>query len=188
MTGALRIATELDFPGQISSHVLERGGLVILTTPNRVLSLFYHVLTAASYPPVRDINPHIPQYISQAPWYVDTGRPTLKHQRPQEEKQKKYNTIAEWYIRGETGKAAKKYRKGACENCGAMTHSKKDCMERPRKTGAKFTSKDIKPDEVIQPELDLSYDGKRDRWNGYNPDWHQEVSSLEYLMWCWYSE
>ena len=153
-----------------------------------MLSLFYHILIAASHPSVRDINPHIPQYISQAPWYVDTGRPTLKHQRPQEEKQKKYNSIAEWYIRGETGKAAKKYRKGACENCGAMTHSKKDCMERPRKTGAKFTSKDIKPDEVIQPELDLSYDGKRDRWNGYNPDWHQEVSTLEYPMWCWYSD
>jgi pre-mRNA-processing factor SLU7 len=37
---------------------------------------------------------------------------------------------------------------GACENCGAMTHKKKDCMERPRKLGAKFTGKNIARDEV----------------------------------------
>lgn len=68
-----------------------------------------------------------------------------------------------------------KYRKGACENCGAMTHSKRDCMERPRKIGAKFTGAKIAPDEFVQPELSRDYDGKRDRWAGYDPSQHKMV-------------
>lgn len=41
--------------------------------------------------------------------------------------------------------------------------------------GAKFTGKDLCPDEHLQPEFSFSYDAKRDRWNGYNPDDHQAV-------------
>ena len=47
--------------------------------------------------------------------------------------------------------------------------------QRPRKVGAKFSNKDICPDERVQPDLSFSYDAKRDRWNGYNPDDHQHV-------------
>ncbi|KAJ6500145.1 Pre-mRNA splicing Prp18-interacting factor-domain-containing protein [Mycena vitilis] len=119
----------------------------------------------------RPINPHIPQYISQAPWYLDTGAPSLNHQRRPDEEKK---TDA-WYDRGvKAGPAAKKYRKGACENCGAMTHKKADCLERPRRRGAKFTNKDIQADEVIQ-EVASGYDAKRDRWNGYDVAEHKRV-------------
>nr|XP_013809078.1 PREDICTED: pre-mRNA-splicing factor SLU7-like [Apteryx mantelli mantelli] len=125
----------------------------------------------------KDINPHIPQYISSVPWYIDPSkRPTLKHQRPQPEKQKQYSSSGDWYKRGVQEHAvATKYRKGACENCGALTHKKKDCMERPRKVGAKYTGMNIAPDEHVQPQLMFDYDGKRDRWNGYNPEEHMKI-------------
>lgn len=122
----------------------------------------------------RDINPHIPQYISSVPWYYNSFGPTLKHQRPQEdEKKKQLAKVGDWFQRGvNLDSLTTKYRKGACENCGALTHKKKDCMERPRKVLAKYSGSEIAPDEFIQPELKLDFDGKRDRWNGYNPSEH----------------
>ncbi|KAI0241688.1 mRNA splicing protein, partial [Massospora cicadina] len=118
-----------------------------------------------------EINPHIPQYISKAPWYLNNGGPGLKHQRPQKEER---TGGFEWTYKGVVGPAATKYRKGACENCGALSHKTKDCVERPRKKGAKFTGKDIKPDETIQ-EIELDFDSKRDRWNGYDPKEHDKL-------------
>ena len=46
-------------------------------------------------------------------------------------------------------KVATKFRKGACTNCGAITHKKIDCLEKPRKIGAKWTGRDFAPDEHI---------------------------------------
>ena len=115
----------------------------------------------------RDINPHMPQYITIAPWYLNQQQPSLSHQKFFQKVEK--SDMNSWYARGQRGYQATKYRKGACDNCGALTHSQKDCCERPRKLGAKYSNKDIMPDEIIV-NLDLDYDGKRDRWNGYNPD------------------
>nr|CAD7397709.1 unnamed protein product [Timema poppensis] len=170
----------------------------------------------------KDINPHIPQYISAAPWYFGSKGPTLKHQRPQPEKQREYSRLDEWYRRGvDTSTVAIKFRKGACENCGALTHNKKDCMERPRKElvdsnikqdgrdlnlrqtsnqmhlvlgvysspvaslvltdSSQLTSDSqhlghgIAPDEFIQRDLSMDYDGKRDRWAGYDPSEHKAI-------------
>jgi pre-mRNA-processing factor SLU7 len=55
-----------------------------------------------------------------------------------------------------------------------MTHKKQDCLERPRKKGAKFTNKDIQADEIIQ-DVSSDYDAKRDRWNGYDPSEHKRI-------------
>lgn len=62
-----------------------------------------------------------------------------------------------------------KYRKGACENCGALTHTRKECTERPRKLGAKYSGKGFSSDERIKPER-VGFESKRDRWHNYNPD------------------
>lgn len=48
-------------------------------------------------------------------------------------------------------------------------------FQRPRRVGAKFTGVNIAPDEHMQPQLTFDYDGKRDRWNGYNPEEHMKI-------------
>jgi pre-mRNA-processing factor SLU7 len=61
-----------------------------------------------------------------------------------------------------------------------MTHKRKDCVERPRRTGARFTGSDFAPDEYVQADINLSYDGKRDRWNGVDINWHQQKMQDEH--------
>ncbi|KAF2674632.1 putative mRNA splicing protein [Microthyrium microscopicum] len=120
-------------------------------------------------------NQYIPSFIANAPFYVpaDSTDDYLTHQRLQ--KAHETDPTSKWYDRGaKRGPAATKYRKGACENCGAMTHKKKDCLSRPRKQGAKWTGADIQADEVVM-DVKLGWDAKRDRWNGFSKDEYQKV-------------
>lgn len=41
--------------------------------------------------------------------------------------------------------------------------------------GARFTSKNIATDDVSKV-VELDWEGKRDRWNGYDPDRHRELN------------
>lgn len=117
-------------------------------------------------------NEYIPSFISKKPFYIDDATASqddyLTHQRLQSEKNSDPLATSKWYNRGQrAGPAATKFRKGACENCGAMTHKAKECLSRPRKQGAKWTGKDIQADEVVQ-DVNLGWDAKRDRWNGFD--------------------
>ena len=129
----------------------------------------------------KERNEYIPSFISKKPFYAvdDTGEDHdyLEHQRLQKQEQD-----SKWYDRGKKlGPAATKFRKGACENCGAMTHKKKDCLSRPRKQGAKYTGKNIEADEVVQ-DMQLGWDAKRDRWNGYDAtDFNERVEEYNEL-------
>lgn len=121
----------------------------------------------------KEENIYIPSFISKRPFYTgEDGDDAdyLKHQRREEKTEQ-----SQWYDRGrKAGPAATKFRKGACENCGAMTHKAKDCLSRPRAKGAKWTGKDIQADEVIQ-DISLGWDAKRDRWNGYDNKEYRNV-------------
>ncbi|EAW09271.1 mRNA splicing protein SLU7 [Aspergillus clavatus NRRL 1] len=122
----------------------------------------------------KERNEYIPSFIAKKPFYIDdesSANDYLEHQRLQ----KQATDQSRWYDRGKrAGPAATKYRKGACENCGAMTHKTKECLSRPRKLGAKWTGKDIQADEVVQ-NVELGWDAKRDRWNGYDPSEYKQV-------------
>jgi pre-mRNA-processing factor SLU7 len=129
-------------------------------------------------------NTYIPTFISKKPFYVgedDDQNDYLEHQRLQ----KAESDQSKWYDRGKKlGPAATKFRKGACENCGAMTHKTKECLSRPRAKGARWTGKDIQADEIVQ-NVSLGWDAKRDRWNGYDAKEYKtvidEYSQLEEL-------
>lgn len=122
----------------------------------------------------KEINPHIPQYMTKGLWYLNqTESTTLMHQknwRNESEGEGK-----QWYDRGAKVFQATKFRKGACENCGAMTHKTRDCLERPRKVGAKFTGKHIAADEAVQDISLGTFDAKRDRYNGYDAGEYAKV-------------
>ncbi|KIW14219.1 hypothetical protein PV08_07001 [Exophiala spinifera] len=120
--------------------------------------------------PDQSRNEYIPSFISKRPFWAETSSDAdyLEHQRLQSASKDTLDT-AKWYDRGrKAGPASTKFRKGACENCGAMTHKTKDCLSRPRKAGARWTGRDIQADEVIE-DVKLGWDAKRDRWNGYDP-------------------
>ena len=136
-------------------------------------------------------NEYIPSFISKKPFYVtedndlthattasDTSKDYLEHQRLTEPTNTSslLSSKSQWYDRGlKRGPAATKYRKGACENCGAMGHGKKDCLSRPRKVGAKFTGKDIQADDLVN-KFDMGgWEAKRDRWNGYDTKEYKRV-------------
>lgn len=119
-----------------------------------------------------EINPHIPQYMTSAPWYLNSDRPTLKHQKNWKNK---ITDSKQWYDRGQKVFQASKWRKGSCENCGSISHQTKDCLERPRQKGAKFTNKNIAADDKVEEIEFADWDSKRDRWNGYDAKEYSKV-------------
>ena len=117
----------------------------------------------------QEISPHIPQTIAAVPWYVSgqfgQGAATLQHQRKAEATSD--TTLTDLVAKTVVVHQATKWRPGACENCGSMTHKRKECTERPRKVGAKYTNRDIAPDVVVVgDDRKRSFEQRHDAWSG----------------------
>ncbi|KAK4232293.1 putative pre-mRNA-splicing factor slu-7 [Podospora fimiseda] len=131
----------------------------------------------------KEDNIYIPAFISKQPFYVtglDDHDDSLQHQRRLDAGENDEDRKVVVRRVEKTASARTKWVKGSCENCGAMGHKKKDCLERPRKVGAKYTGKDIQADRKIH-ETKLSYEAKRDVWAAYDPKDYREVIE-EYNM------
>lgn len=133
------------------------------------------------------INPHNPDFITKVPWYLGDSGPTLKHHNVQKVDHFLSLSESDQLIQSKLQTKQKNqqnkslvFRKGACKNCGAMTHKEKDCVERPRssKKAAWKSGTDIAADEVIlkmEEHGKIAYDAKRDQWQGYNPEEHKKT-------------
>jgi pre-mRNA-processing factor SLU7 len=123
------------------------------------------------------VNPYIPRFIVQTPWYVapkngeQTEQSPLEHQKVHSEEGPK-TEIKDTEKSIFSPQIA--YKRGACENCGAVTHKTRDCVERPKLKGSKWTGISSGAEVVIKT-ADQSFDAKRDRWHGYNPNQYDEI-------------
>nr|BAN66092.1 mRNA processing-related protein, putative [Babesia bovis] len=125
-----------------------------------------------------ETNPYIPRFIAKAPWYLNATS-GLSHQSVQQHQK---SALDEPVLRGVTSRVAVRYRKNACENCGASTHDVKSCVERPRKKGAKYTNANICPDEYIVENKATGYEAVRDRWSGFDASTHQLVLNAHQVV------
>lgn len=133
------------------------------------------------------VNPNIPHFIANAPWYSTEGHGKDGLQQDGggigtggDKAHKSSIKHDEWYDRSNTvGKDSTKstktkYKKGACTNCGSMSHKAKDCLERPRAVGAKFNNKNIREDETVE-EVATTWESKRDRWTGFRSEDYEQI-------------
>ncbi|CDK24179.1 unnamed protein product [Kuraishia capsulata CBS 1993] len=130
------------------------------------------------------LNPYIPRFISNKPWYNDQDTTDdLSHQRLEVGKVNDYREprigdgiTDNFKVSKETkrhksrnGKISKssKVTKG-CANCGSDLHSTKECFEKPRKLKNRVTEEQSHTDVRVRQVDD--WDSKRDRWFGYDVD------------------
>lgn len=72
---------------------------------------------------------------------------------------------------------------GCLCSCGSNSHQTKDCLERPRTKGAKWTNKNIAADDKVEDIQLATWDAKRDRWNGFDAkDYNKVVERYDQVI------
>lgn len=99
----------------------------------------------------KEINPYVPEGVSQAPWFYNVEGPTLEHQRMQGEgiaaESTRFSappTMVQVVEQRQQG-----FRPGSCTNCGAMGHKAPHCLKPKRKMGSVITQKVEDVDRVV---------------------------------------
>lgn len=136
-------------------------------------------------------NQHIPRYIKNKPWYYDSDNKEddyLSHHRQthggnnlldiENNSEAKHGAgIHDTFKRNNISQNnTNKGKRPTCTNCGGFDHTKKGCMERPRKTqkqpihGVKATN-----NSKIIDEQEMDWDARKDRWFGYSGKEYDET-------------
>ncbi|KAG7859298.1 hypothetical protein KL939_002198 [Ogataea angusta] len=158
----------------------------------------------------KPVTDYIPNYISSKPWYYEedalkvdsnlrrkrAAEPAsvdkLRHQRldpdaefvPNSEPRKGAGIEDEYdFVTEEAKRRRKLLNKGGCDNCGSSKHSKKDCLEKPRKISFKYRREEPKSrsGEVLRVKKDTQdWETKRDRWHGFNneEDYEEHLKTM----------
>ncbi|KAG7732889.1 hypothetical protein KL948_001392 [Ogataea haglerorum] len=156
------------------------------------------------------VSDYIPNYISSKPWYYEedalkvdsnlrrkrAAEPAsvdkLRHQRldpdaefvPNSEPRKGAGIADEYdFVAEETKRRRTLLKKGGCENCGSTKHSRKDCLEKPRKISFKYRKQEPKSGsgKVLRVKKDTQdWETKRDRWHGFNneEDYEEHLKTM----------
>ncbi|ODQ68332.1 hypothetical protein NADFUDRAFT_81328 [Nadsonia fulvescens var. elongata DSM 6958] len=155
-----------------------------------------------------EINPYIPYFISKVPWYLnqdgtankdtvvgkDGDADYLSHQRKanreKDGKSSLYDDVQNEKKDKELDTMVIKFKKGSCKNCGSMSHKEKDCLERPRKLGVKYSKLHMKSSSSSQASSSTAgytaeyakgkktrnnWDEKRDMWEGWDSEMYNGV-------------
>eukprot|EP00768_Dysnectes_brevis_P002617 gnl/Dysnectes_brevis/1941_a2230_1834.p1 GENE.gnl/Dysnectes_brevis/1941_a2230_1834~~gnl/Dysnectes_brevis/1941_a2230_1834.p1 ORF type:complete len:342 (+),score=99.70 gnl/Dysnectes_brevis/1941_a2230_1834:84-1109(+) len=116
----------------------------------------------------QEINPHVPRFVREARWYVDSGVETMQHQALESREKPSLPFTTTKVTRK---RVVTRWKPGCCTNCGASGHTSLECLEMPRKRTAgrgRRTSREMVQRTGHRDSSGDSWDVQHDQWAGYD--------------------